>query len=58
MTATAEARLSAGTAEVSLGFGRTVTAPVLTCVLHCRLPVQVSTVWRPGAPHPTSREPA
>ena len=58
VTATAEARLSAGAAEVSLGFGRTATAPVLTCVLQCHLPVRISTVWRPGAPHPTTREPA
>lgn len=56
VTATAEAVLSAAASEVSLGFGRTATAPVLTCVLECELPAWISTVWRPSAPQATTRE--
>jgi hypothetical protein len=46
VTATGEPDLTAEMAEVGAGFGRTVTAPVLTCVLQSELPVRISTVWR------------
>lgn len=38
--------LSAGTAPVAAGFGRTVMAPVLACRVDARLPVRLSTQWR------------
>jgi len=53
---TAGADLTAEAAEVGTGFGRTVSAPVLTCVLRSELPVRISTVWRPGAPRPNPQE--
>jgi hypothetical protein len=42
--------LAAATAEVSAGFGRTRTGPVLTCSLTSPLPVRISTVWRRAEP--------
>jgi uncharacterized heparinase superfamily protein len=50
VTATSEPVLMAATAQVSVGFGRTVTAPVLACTLHHELPVRISTVWRRPEP--------
>ena len=50
MTATSEPTVTAATAQVSVGFGRTVTAPVLACTLHLDLPVRISTVWRRAEP--------
>jgi uncharacterized heparinase superfamily protein len=38
--------LTAGTAEVATGFGTTVPAPVLSCILDAELPVGISTTWR------------
>ena len=55
MTATSEQAVTASTAQVSVGFGRTVTAPVLACTLHPELPVRISTVWRRADPR---QEPA
>jgi uncharacterized heparinase superfamily protein len=55
VTATSEPAMTAATAQVSAGFGRTVTAPVLACTLHPHLPVRISTVWRRAEPR---REPA
>jgi len=52
ISATGELDLTAEMAEVSGGFGRTVTAPVLTCVLRCDLPVRIATAWRQSNPHP------
>ena len=46
VTASCEQVLTCGTAPVSAGFGNTVQAPVLTCTLHCELPVRISTAWR------------
>jgi uncharacterized heparinase superfamily protein len=48
--------LTAAAADIAAGFGRTVSAPVLTGVLHCGLPVRISTVWRFAAAHPTPQE--
>ena len=39
-------------AEVGAGFGKTVPAPVLTCVLQSELPVRISTAWRQSNPRP------
>jgi hypothetical protein len=50
VSATSEPTMTAETAQVSAGFGRTVTAPVLACALHHQLPVQISTVWRRAEP--------
>jgi len=54
ITATGELHLTAGMAEIGTGFGRTVLAPVLTCVLRSELPVRICTAWResPIRPHP------
>jgi uncharacterized heparinase superfamily protein len=46
VTTTSEPTMTAATAQVSGGFGRTVTAPVFACTLHPQLPVRISTVWR------------
>jgi uncharacterized heparinase superfamily protein len=54
VTATSEPALTAATAQVSAGFGRTVTAPVLACTLHPQLPVRISTVWRRAEPRQES----
>jgi uncharacterized heparinase superfamily protein len=50
ITATSEPTVTVATAEVSVGFGRTVTAPVLACAFHLELPVRISTVWRRAEP--------
>jgi uncharacterized heparinase superfamily protein len=39
-------RLGVEQAPVAAGFGRTSTAPVLTCRFHTALPARVSTCWR------------
>jgi hypothetical protein len=46
MIAVSEPALTAATAAVGTGFGRTVQVPVLACTLHRELPVRISTVWR------------
>jgi uncharacterized heparinase superfamily protein len=46
VTASSPPALQAGTAEIGVGFDRTAPASVLTCALHPKLPVQISTVWR------------
>jgi len=50
VTASGEPVLTTLTGPVSVGFGRTVQAPVLACTLHPELPVAISTVWRRAAP--------
>jgi uncharacterized heparinase superfamily protein len=50
MAATSKPVLTAGTSQVSAGFGRTVAVPVLTCTLQPELPARVSTAWRRAAP--------
>ena len=50
VTATSEPAMTVATAQVSRGFGSTVTAPVLACTLHLELPVRISTVWRRAEP--------
>ena len=45
ISATASAAITMQTAEVAAGFGRTVSAPVLTCRVEGVLPVQISTSW-------------
>jgi uncharacterized heparinase superfamily protein len=42
--------LTAATAPVSVGFGRTAAAPLLACTLTRELPVKISTVWRRAVP--------
>jgi uncharacterized heparinase superfamily protein len=54
VTATSEPTMTAATAQVSAGFGRTVTAPVFACALHPQLPVRISTVWRRAEPRQES----
>jgi uncharacterized heparinase superfamily protein len=54
VTATSEPTLTATTAQISVGFGRTVTAPVLACTLHPQLPVRITTVWRRAEPRQES----
>jgi uncharacterized heparinase superfamily protein len=46
VTANRALALTTGTAELAAGFGRTVTAPVLTCAVDAELPVRVSAIWR------------
>jgi uncharacterized heparinase superfamily protein len=50
VTATSEPAMTVATAQVSVGFNRTVTAQVLACTLHPELPVRISTVWRRAEP--------
>ena len=50
VTATSEPALTASTARIGAGFGRTVPAPVLACVIHPELPVRISTVWQRPEP--------
>jgi uncharacterized heparinase superfamily protein len=54
VTATSELAMTAATAQVSVGFGRTVAAPVLACALHLELPVRISTIWRRAEPQQES----
>jgi uncharacterized heparinase superfamily protein len=54
VTATSEPTLTAATAQVSAGFGRNVTAPVLACTLHPELPVRICTAWRRAEPRQES----
>jgi uncharacterized heparinase superfamily protein len=54
VTATSEPAMTAATAQVSAGFDRTVTAPVLACILNPQLPVRISTVWRRVEPRQES----
>ena len=54
VTATSQPTMTAATAQVSAGFGRTVTAPVFACTLHPQLPVRISTVWRRAEPRQES----
>jgi hypothetical protein len=42
--------MTAATAPVSVGFGRTVAVPVLACALQLELPVRISTAWRRAEP--------
>jgi uncharacterized heparinase superfamily protein len=51
VTASSPPALRADRAEISVGFASTVPAPVLTCALHPKLPVQISTVWRGPIPN-------
>ena len=46
VSASGPVTLTAGSAPVATGFGRTVDAPVLTCHIEAVLPVQITTVWR------------
>jgi hypothetical protein len=46
VTATGQAALTAETAPVATGFGRSVEAAVLTAAIDAVLPVRVSTGWR------------
>jgi uncharacterized heparinase superfamily protein len=46
VAAAGDPAVTAGTARVSTGFGRTVAAPVLACTLRQELPVRISTVWQ------------
>jgi uncharacterized heparinase superfamily protein len=50
VAASSEATITVATAEVSTGFGATVSAPVLACSLHPKLPAAISTVWRRAEP--------
>jgi uncharacterized heparinase superfamily protein len=50
VTASTPPALRAGGADISSGFARTTSAPVLTCALHPQLPVQITTVWRGPLP--------
>jgi uncharacterized heparinase superfamily protein len=50
VAASSEATITVATAEVSTGFGATVSAPVLACSLHPMLPAAISTVWRRAEP--------
>jgi uncharacterized heparinase superfamily protein len=50
VAASSEATMTVATAEVSAGFGATVSVPVLTCSLHPKLPAAISTVWRRTEP--------
>ena len=54
VAATSDLAVTAATAQVSVGFGRTVTAPVLACALHSELPVRISTIWRRTDPRQES----
>jgi uncharacterized heparinase superfamily protein len=56
VAATDELDLAAEMAEVGTGFGRTVPAPVLSCVLRSELPVRISTAWRRGAARPNPQQ--
>jgi hypothetical protein len=42
--------MTVATAEVSAGFGATVSVPVLACTLHPKLPAAISTIWRRAEP--------
>ena len=50
VTGPAGLRMTAGTASVSMGFGTTAVAPVLTCTLDHELPVKIATIWRRAEP--------
>lgn len=45
VSASGPVTLTAGSAPVATGFGRTVDAQVLTCHIQAVLPVQIGTVW-------------
>jgi uncharacterized heparinase superfamily protein len=46
VSASAPAALTAETAQIADGFGRTLDAPVLTCRIDAALPVRVAAGWR------------
>jgi uncharacterized heparinase superfamily protein len=50
VAASSEATVTVAIAEVSTGFGATVSVPVLSCSLHPKLPAAISTVWRRAEP--------
>jgi uncharacterized heparinase superfamily protein len=50
VAATRKPVMTAATAPVSVGFGRTVAVPVLACALQLELPVRISTAWRRAEP--------
>jgi uncharacterized heparinase superfamily protein len=54
VTASTEPAMTAATAQVGVGFGRTVPAPVLACTVHPALPVRISTTWRRAEPRQES----
>jgi hypothetical protein len=53
VSATGPIALATETGQVATGFARTVEAPVLTCRVTTKLPVQISTSWqRASVPGP------
>jgi uncharacterized heparinase superfamily protein len=46
VAASSEPVLNAATAQLAVGLGATVSAPVLVCTLHPELPARISTRWR------------
>jgi uncharacterized heparinase superfamily protein len=54
VTASSEPAVTVATAQVGVGFDRTVTVPVLACTLYPELPVRISTVWRRPEPQQES----
>jgi uncharacterized heparinase superfamily protein len=46
VAASSKSTVTLATAEVSAGFGATVSVPVLACTLHSKLPAAISTSWR------------
>jgi uncharacterized heparinase superfamily protein len=44
--------LTVDTAEVAVGFGRTIPVPVLSCAIRCELPVRITTAWRRAESRP------
>jgi hypothetical protein len=45
VAASCPARLAVQTRPVAVGFGSTVDAPVLTCMVNAHLPVGITTTW-------------
>ena len=50
VAASSEPVLNAATAQLAVGFGATVSAPVLVCTLRPELPARISTRWRRAEP--------
>ncbi len=50
MTGSAGLTVTTGSAQAAAGYGATVDAPVLACILDTELPVRISTAWRRAAP--------
>jgi len=38
--------LTVAAAEVAVGFGQTIPVPMLSCAIHCELPIRIVTAWR------------